>query len=71
MILIDGQLLIYLSLDKNDMSRKNKNLLKGISVLIVLLAVLMQLGYVSIVFLNAYKFWMLVIAYALLLVSSR
>ena len=53
------------------MSRKNKNLIKGISVLIVILGVLIQLGYVSIVFLDPYRFWMLIIAYAMLLVSSR
>ncbi len=53
------------------MNQKNKNLIKGISVLIVILAALMQLDYVSIVFLDAYKFWMVIIAYAMFLISSR
>jgi len=53
------------------MSRRNKNLIKGISVLFVILGVLIELGYVSIVFLDPYRFWMLIIAYAMLLVSSK
>jgi hypothetical protein len=53
------------------MSRRNRNLIKGTSVLLVILAVLMQLGYVSIVFIDPYKIWMLIIAYAMLLLSSK
>lgn len=53
------------------MSNKTRSILKGIAVIIVLLAVLMQLQIVIIPFLVPYKFWMLVIAFGMLLIGSK
>ena len=53
------------------MSNKTRSVLKGIAVIIVLLAVLMQLQIVIIPFLVPYKFWMVVIGFGLLLVGSK
>ncbi|MBX2966056.1 MAG: hypothetical protein KF845_07915 [Cyclobacteriaceae bacterium] len=53
------------------MSNKTRNIIKGIAVLLVLLAVMMQMQWVLIPALVAYKFWMVVIAFALTLIASR
>ncbi len=53
------------------MSNKTRSVLKGVAVIIVLLAVLMQLQIVIIPFLVPYKFWMVVIGFGLLLVGSK
>ena len=52
------------------MSTKTKSLIKMTAVIIVLLMVLMQLGIVVIPMLVPYKFWLVVIAFALLLISG-
>lgn len=46
-------------------------MLKFIAVIIVALAVLMQLSIVIIPVIAIYKFWMVVIAFALLLIASK
>jgi len=53
------------------MSNKTRSLLKGIAVLIVLMAVLMEMSVVIIPFLAIYKFWIVVIAFGLVLITSR
>ncbi|MGK7390427.1 MAG: hypothetical protein ACNS60_08750 [Candidatus Cyclobacteriaceae bacterium M2_1C_046] len=53
------------------MSNKTRSMLKFIAVIIVALAVLMQLSIVIIPFLAVYKFWMVVIAFGLLLIASK
>ncbi|MBL7874717.1 MAG: hypothetical protein JNL53_03585 [Cyclobacteriaceae bacterium] len=53
------------------MSNKTRSILKAIAVILVLLAVLMELKFVIIPVLVAYKFWILVIAFGLLLVGSK
>lgn len=53
------------------MSNKTRNIIKGIAVLFVLLAVMMQMQWVLIPALAVYKFWMVVIAFALTLITSR
>ena len=53
------------------MSNKTRSILKGIAVIMVLLAVLMQLNYVSIYAVNPYKFWIVVVSFGLLLISSK
>ncbi len=53
------------------MSNKTRSILKGVAVIIVLLAVLMQLQIVIVPFLVSYKFWMVVISFGLLLISSK
>jgi len=52
------------------MSSKTKSLLKMVAVIVVLLMVLMQLNVVVIPFLVQYKFWLMVIAFALVLISG-
>jgi len=53
------------------MSNKTRSILKAIAVILVLLAVLMQLQIVIIPTLVPYKFWIVVIAFGLMLVASK
>ncbi|MCI0751019.1 MAG: hypothetical protein L0Y35_04220 [Flammeovirgaceae bacterium] len=53
------------------MSNKTRSILKAIAVVIVLLCVLMKLGVVSIPALSAYTFWMVVVAFGLMLIASK
>lgn len=53
------------------MNQKTRSLIKGVAVLIVLLAVLMELQIVYIPALSAYKFWLVVIAFAMILFTGK
>jgi hypothetical protein len=53
------------------MSNKTRSILKAIAVILVLLAVLMQLQIVIVPAVSVYKFWIVVIAFGLLLISSK
>ncbi len=53
------------------MSNKTRSILKAIAVMFVLLAVLMQLGVVIIPAISVYKFWIVVISFAVLLIASK
>ena len=53
------------------MSNKTRSILKAVAVILVLLAVLMDLSIVIIPALAYYKFWIVVIAFGLVLISSR
>ncbi len=53
------------------MSNKTRNLLKLLSVIIVVICVLMELGIVQIKRITQYVVWMMVIAFGMLLISSR
>ncbi|MCU0418015.1 MAG: hypothetical protein MUC38_00025 [Cyclobacteriaceae bacterium] len=53
------------------MSNKTRNILKVVAVLLVLLAVLMATRTVIIPSLAGYSFWMVVIAFAMLLIASK
>lgn len=53
------------------MSNKTRSILKAIAVILVLLAVLMDLHVIMIPALAYYKFWIVVIAFGLLLISSK
>jgi len=53
------------------MSNKTRSILKAIAVVLVLLCVLMQIGWVSVVMISVYKFWIVVIAFGLLLIASK
>jgi hypothetical protein len=53
------------------MNNKMRSVLRIIAVLLVLLAVLMQLDIMSIRYLDGIKFWMVVIAFCLMVVSSK
>jgi hypothetical protein len=53
------------------MSNKTRSILKAIAVILVLLAVLMDLSIVIIPALAYYKFWIVVIAFGLVLISSK
>ena len=52
------------------MNNKMRSVLKVIAVLLVLLAVLMELNVVMIPALAGIKFWMVVIAFGLMLITS-
>lgn len=53
------------------MSNKTRSIIKAIAVIFVLLAVVMRLGYVSIPALSPYTFWMVVIAFSMVLITSK
>ena len=53
------------------MSNRTRSILKAVAVVIVLLAVVMQLQWVIIPSISVYKFWLVVIAFGLMLISSK
>ena len=53
------------------MSNKTRSILKAIAVILVLLAVLMRLQIVIIPSISVYNFWIVVIAFGVVLISSR
>lgn len=53
------------------MSNKTRSIIKAIAVILVLLTVLMQLQIIIIPSIAVYKFWIVVIAFGLVLISSR
>ena len=53
------------------MNQKTRSLIKGIAVLVVLLAVLMELQFVLIPALSPYKLWLVVIAFAMVLFTTK
>lgn len=53
------------------MSNRTRSILKAIAVLLVLLAVLMELHLVIIPAVVGYKFWIVVIAFAIMLISTK
>jgi hypothetical protein len=53
------------------MSNKTRSILKAVAAIVVLLAVLMELHIVIIPAFVAYKFWFVVIAFGLVLITSR
>ncbi len=53
------------------MSNKTRSILKAIAAGLVLLAVLMELKVVIIPAISVYKFWMVVIGFALMTISSK
>lgn len=53
------------------MSNKTRSILKVIAVLLVIIAVVIHLGWVSIPAINGYIFWFVVIGFGLLLISSK
>lgn len=53
------------------MSNKTRSILKAIAVIFVLLAVLMDLSIVIIPAISVYKFWIVVIAFGVVLITSR
>ena len=53
------------------MSNKTRSILKAIAVILVLLAVLMEMNVVLIPAIAVYKFWIVVIAFGLMLIGSK
>lgn len=53
------------------MSNKTRSVLRIIAVLLVLLAVFIELGVISIPAINYMRFWMAVIGFGLMLISSK
>ena len=53
------------------MSNKTRSVLKALAVIIVLLAVLMELNIIIIPAIVFYKFWMVVIAFGIMLISTK
>jgi hypothetical protein len=53
------------------MSNKTRSILKVVAVILVLIAVMMNFGWIRIPTLNQYQFWYVVIGFGLLLISSK
>ncbi|HNP94542.1 MAG TPA: hypothetical protein PKJ63_02905 [Cyclobacteriaceae bacterium] len=53
------------------MSNKTRSVLRAIAVIIVLLAVLMDLHVIMIPAIAVYKFWMVVVAFGVMLITSK
>jgi len=53
------------------MSNRNRSIVKAVAVVVVLLAVVMQLQWVIIPSISVYRFWLVVIAFGLMLISSK
>ena len=53
------------------MSNKTRAMLKFVSILLVLLAVLMQMSIVIIPLLVSYKFWIVVFGFGIMLIASK
>jgi hypothetical protein len=53
------------------MSNKTRSVLKGIAIFLVLLAIVMKQQWIIIPAIYGYIFWMVVVAFGLLLVSSK
>ena len=53
------------------MSTKTRSIIKAIAVILVLLCVIMQLGWVIIPAISPYKFWIVVLAFGTLLITSK
>lgn len=53
------------------MSNKTRSIIKGIAVVLVLLAVLMHLQIIIIPAISIYRFWIVVLSFGLLLISSK
>jgi uncharacterized membrane protein len=53
------------------MSNKTRSILKGVAVLLVLLAVLMELRVVIIPAVAVYKFWIVVIGFGFMTIGSK
>jgi hypothetical protein len=53
------------------MSNKTRSILKVIAVLLVLLCVAMQLQWIIIPAISVYKFWLVVVAFGILLMAAK
>ena len=58
-------------INKIIMSNRTRSIIKAVAVVVVLLAVVMQLQWVIIPSISVYKFWLVVIAFGLLLISTK
>jgi len=53
------------------MDNKTRSILKVVAVILVIAAVMMQIGWLYLPVLIAYKFWLVILAFGLLLISSK
>jgi hypothetical protein len=53
------------------MSNKTRSVIRIVAVILVLLAVMMHIGWVSIAGVSVYRFWMVVLAFGLMLAGSK
>jgi hypothetical protein len=53
------------------MSNKTRSILKAVAVVLVILAVCMEFGWIIIPVIIAYKFWIVLVAFGMLLFSSK
>ncbi len=53
------------------MSNRSRSIVKGIAVVLVLLAVIMQMQWVIIPAISVYKFWLVVIAFGMVLLATK
>lgn len=53
------------------MNNKTRSMLKALAVIVVLVAVLLETGILNLPSLLRYSFWMVVVSFGVLLISSR
>lgn len=53
------------------MSNKTRSILRAIAVVLVLIAVAMHLHWISVPAVNMYRFWIVVLAFGLMLITSK
>ncbi len=53
------------------MSRRNRFLIKFFAILLVLISVFLEIDVLNIQFLEAYKYWMSILGFGLLLIVSK
>ncbi len=53
------------------MSNETRSIIKGIAVILVLLAVLMQMSWIIVPAISVYKFWIVVVSFGMLLIASK
>jgi hypothetical protein len=53
------------------MSNKTRSILKAVAVVFVIISVAIRLGWISIPAINPYSFWMVVIAFGVILITSK
>jgi len=53
------------------MNNRTRNLLKLVALVIVVVMVLMHIGTIAIPVLNPYKFWLMVVAFGMVIISTK
>lgn len=67
---IDYLRLLFIGVSLN-MNNKARSIIRAVAVILVLLSVVMQLRWVIIPAIDAYRFWIVVISFGMMLITSK